>query len=202
MGPRVDQNRYRSRKGGLAQNVLAICDFDMNFTYVYAGWEGSAADARVLDHAVSHDNTFPFPPIGKYYLVDAGFTNYQCFLGPYRGTRYLETAGFPQDLHWTLNVEQRFMWMIVDDNTRAPMRDDALAEAQMGHWARGLRRHFGYPYTRDQVREKFYELKRRFNQFHAITQLPGIFYDIETFVMVFPSELRPRASRVRHVIFN
>ncbi|KAL0387579.1 UNVERIFIED_CONTAM: hypothetical protein Sradi_2639700 [Sesamum radiatum] len=39
LGPR--QHRYRSRKG-LAQNVLAICDFDMNFTYVYAGWEGSA----------------------------------------------------------------------------------------------------------------------------------------------------------------
>ncbi|KAL0437822.1 UNVERIFIED_CONTAM: hypothetical protein Sradi_0490100 [Sesamum radiatum] len=86
--PRADGIRYRSRKGGLAQNVLAICDFDMNFTYVYAGWEGSAADARVLDHAVSHDPTFPFPPIGKYYLVDAGFTNYQCFLAPYRGTRY------------------------------------------------------------------------------------------------------------------
>ncbi|KAK4388321.1 hypothetical protein Sango_2438700 [Sesamum angolense] len=104
-------------------------------------------------------------------------------------------AGFPQDLHWTLNVEQRFMWMIVDDNTRAPMRDDALAEAQMGHWACGLHRHFGDPYTRDQVCEKFYELKRRFNQFDATTQLPGIFYDIETFVMVFPSELRPCASR-------
>ncbi|KAK4394467.1 hypothetical protein Sango_1601000 [Sesamum angolense] len=49
---------------------------------------GSAADARVLDHAVSQDPTFPFLPIGKYYLVDAGFTNYQCFLAPYRGTRY------------------------------------------------------------------------------------------------------------------
>ncbi|KAL0334419.1 UNVERIFIED_CONTAM: hypothetical protein Sangu_1598100 [Sesamum angustifolium] len=85
--PRVDQNRYRSQKGGLAQNVLVICDFVMNFTYVYAGWEGSAADARVLDHAVSHDNTFPCPPIGKYYLVDADFTNYQCFLGLYYGTR-------------------------------------------------------------------------------------------------------------------
>ncbi|KAL0392222.1 UNVERIFIED_CONTAM: hypothetical protein Sradi_2445000 [Sesamum radiatum] len=24
----------------------------------------------------------------KYYLVDAGFANYQCFLAPYRGTRY------------------------------------------------------------------------------------------------------------------
>ncbi|KAL2243808.1 UNVERIFIED_CONTAM: hypothetical protein Sindi_0498800 [Sesamum indicum] len=86
--PQVDQNRYRSRKGRLAQNVLAICDFDTNFTYVYAGWEGSAADARVLDHAVSQDRNFPFPPIGKYYLVDAGFANYQCFLVPYRGTRY------------------------------------------------------------------------------------------------------------------
>ncbi|KAL2237246.1 UNVERIFIED_CONTAM: hypothetical protein Sindi_0916300 [Sesamum indicum] len=49
---------------------------------------GSAADARVLDHAVSQDRNFPFPPIGKYYLVDAGFANYQCFLAPYRGTRY------------------------------------------------------------------------------------------------------------------
>ncbi|KAL0387402.1 UNVERIFIED_CONTAM: hypothetical protein Sradi_2622000 [Sesamum radiatum] len=129
MGPSCGPKSISIAKGGLAQNVLAICDFDMNFTYVYAGWEGSAADARVLDHAVSHDNTFPFPPIDMAYR------------------RYLETAGFPQDLHWTLNVEQRFMWMIVDDNTRAPMRDDAIAEAQMGHWARGLRRHFGYPYT-------------------------------------------------------
>ncbi|KAL0281909.1 UNVERIFIED_CONTAM: hypothetical protein Sradi_7279100 [Sesamum radiatum] len=158
--PRADQNRYRSRKSGLVQNVLAICDFDMNFTYVYTGWEGSAADALVLDHAVSHDPTFPFPPIAKYYLVDAGFKNYQCFLAPYRGTsitylsgedkvvdmephrtcstmhiqdmaycKYLESVGYPQDLYWTLNVEQQFMWMIVDDNTRAPMRDDTLAEA-------------------------------------------------------------------------
>ncbi|XP_011093338.1 uncharacterized protein LOC105173334 [Sesamum indicum] len=57
----IDQNRYRSR---------------------------SAADARVLNHAISQDPAFPFPPNGKYYLVDAGFTNYQCFLAPYRGTRY------------------------------------------------------------------------------------------------------------------
>ncbi|KAL0401886.1 UNVERIFIED_CONTAM: hypothetical protein Slati_4218500 [Sesamum latifolium] len=80
--PPVDQNRYQSRKGRVAHNVLVICDFDMNFTYVYAGWEGSAADARVLDNAVSKDPNFPFPPI------DAGFANYHCFLAPYRGTRY------------------------------------------------------------------------------------------------------------------
>ncbi|KAL0307762.1 UNVERIFIED_CONTAM: hypothetical protein Scaly_2971900, partial [Sesamum calycinum] len=190
-------------KGGLAQNVLAICDFDMNFTYVYAGWEGSAADARVLDHAVSHDNTFPFPPIGKYYLVDAGFTNYQCFLGPYRGTRYHLPEGEDKVVHMephrtclTMHIQDMAYRRYLDDRGRqhTSAHDETTHRAQ-GHWARGLRRHFGYPYTRDQVREKFYELKRRFNQFHAITQLPGIFYDIETFVMVFPSKLRPRASR-------
>ncbi|KAL2228000.1 UNVERIFIED_CONTAM: hypothetical protein Sindi_1779700 [Sesamum indicum] len=95
--------------------------------------------------------------------------------------RYLESAGFSQDDHLSLNIEQRFMWMILDDNTRAPMRDDARAETQMGHWAHGLRRYFGYPYTRD--------------QFHGITQIPEIYYDIETFIMVFLVELRPRASR-------
>ncbi|KAK4394107.1 hypothetical protein Sango_1881500 [Sesamum angolense] len=125
--PQIDQNRYRSRKGRLAQNVLAICDFDMNFTYVYAGWEGSAVDARVLNNYVSQDPTFPFRPIGMYYLVDAGFMNYQYFLALYQGMayrRYLERSGFPQEDHWTLSVEQRLMWMIVDDNTRDSMRDD------------------------------------------------------------------------------
>ncbi|KAL2235958.1 UNVERIFIED_CONTAM: hypothetical protein Sindi_1328000 [Sesamum indicum] len=106
--------------------------------------------------------------------------------------RYLESAGFPQEDHWSLNIEQRFMWMILDDNTRAPMRDDALVEAQMSHWARGLCRHFEYPYTRDQVRDKFYECKNQFQQFHGITQIPGIYYDIETFIMVFPRFLLAR----------
>ncbi|KAL0303727.1 UNVERIFIED_CONTAM: hypothetical protein Sradi_6240800 [Sesamum radiatum] len=91
MGSRVDQNRYRSRKGRLAQNVLAICDFDMNFTYVYAGWEGSAADAVSWIMQCHRTRLFlsrRSVSSGKYYLVDAGFTNYQCFLAPYRGTRY------------------------------------------------------------------------------------------------------------------
>ncbi|KAL0373192.1 UNVERIFIED_CONTAM: hypothetical protein Scaly_1000800 [Sesamum calycinum] len=118
--PRVEQHRYRSRKGRLAQNILAICEFDMNFTYMYAGWKESAVDTRVLDNAVSQDPNFSFPPIAMAYR------------------RYLESVGFPQEDHWTLNVEQSFMWMILDDNTRAPIRDDARSETQMGYWARRL----------------------------------------------------------------
>ena len=71
----VDQPRYRNRKGHLSQNVLAVCDFDMKFTYVLAGWEGSAHDTAVWRDAKLH-NGFTTPP-GKYWLLG-------CWLRKYR----------------------------------------------------------------------------------------------------------------------
>lgn len=76
---------YRNRKGTLSQNVMVACDFDLNFVYVSAGWEGSASDAGVLKSAIQ--SGFHVPP-GKYYLVDGGYANTPQFLAPYRGVRY------------------------------------------------------------------------------------------------------------------
>jgi hypothetical protein len=42
------QAPYRNRKGTLSQNVMLVCDFDLNFTFISSGWEGLATDARVL----------------------------------------------------------------------------------------------------------------------------------------------------------
>ena len=36
----------RNRKGLLTQNCLIACSFDLRFTYVLSGWEGSAEDVR------------------------------------------------------------------------------------------------------------------------------------------------------------
>ncbi|XP_027166632.1 uncharacterized protein LOC113766666 [Coffea eugenioides] len=47
--PAVEQMAYTNRHGTQSQNVLAICDHDMRFIFVYAGWEGNAYDARVLE---------------------------------------------------------------------------------------------------------------------------------------------------------
>ena len=79
------QPMCRNRKGDVSQNVLGVVDFDMLFTYVLAGWEGSAHDGRVLDDAVTKGlQLFP----GKYYLGDAGYAlSWNC-LTPYRGVRY------------------------------------------------------------------------------------------------------------------
>ena len=40
-----DQMHYRGRKGIPTINVLAVCDFDLQFIYILIGWEGSAHDA-------------------------------------------------------------------------------------------------------------------------------------------------------------
>ncbi|KAL2231119.1 UNVERIFIED_CONTAM: hypothetical protein Sindi_1706300 [Sesamum indicum] len=58
------QNAYRSRHGDISQNVMAVCDFDLMFTYVMAGWEG------------------------KYYLVDSAYPNFSGFLVSYRQDHY------------------------------------------------------------------------------------------------------------------
>ncbi|KAL5702596.1 hypothetical protein ACHQM5_027797 [Ranunculus cassubicifolius] len=68
---------------------MCVCDFDMYFTYVLAGWEGSANDARVLGEAIADPQSgFPYPPQGKYYLVDSGYAIAREFLPPYKGQRY------------------------------------------------------------------------------------------------------------------
>jgi hypothetical protein len=60
------QPRYRNRKGTLSQNILAVCNFEMRFVYILAGWEGSAHDARVLQDAQGAQGFKTVP--GKYWL--------------------------------------------------------------------------------------------------------------------------------------
>lgn len=61
--PPNKQTPYRGRgKGQCFQNVLAVCNFDMIFTFVLAGWEGVAHDSRVLSQTIRDPtNNFPLP---------------------------------------------------------------------------------------------------------------------------------------------
>lgn len=48
-------------KGEISVNILAVCDKNMNFVYLLTGWEGSAADSRVLRDAVTRPDGFKVP---------------------------------------------------------------------------------------------------------------------------------------------
>lgn len=115
--PADKQIPFRARGGKECfQSVLAVCDFDMKFVYVMAGWEGIAHDAKVLNETLRwpEKNQFPMPPegtcfvsityvlfvpcsiyswchtniVGKYYLCDAAYTNTRGFLSPFKNARY------------------------------------------------------------------------------------------------------------------
>ena len=87
--------------------MLGVCNQNIKFIFVLPSWEGSASDPRVLQDAMSRPNGLRIPIgktykcinlyklirdtfglLGRYYLVDAGYTNEEGFLAPYRGTRY------------------------------------------------------------------------------------------------------------------
>ena len=62
-----EQVPFIGRKGIPTQNIMAVCNFNMQFTFACAGWEGSAHDARIFQSAI-HNPTlnFPKPPNGNY----------------------------------------------------------------------------------------------------------------------------------------
>ena len=62
--PPKEQMAYTNRHNQATQNVLAICDFDMRFSYIYVGWEGSAHDTHILDGALTGPTHFSMPPPG------------------------------------------------------------------------------------------------------------------------------------------
>jgi hypothetical protein len=76
---------YRNRKGDLSFNVLGCVTFDELFCYVYAGWEGSAHEGRVLAAAIRDDMAIPER---WHYLGDAGYPLVDHLLVPFTGVRY------------------------------------------------------------------------------------------------------------------
>ncbi|CAM0910115.1 unnamed protein product [Alopecurus aequalis] len=106
--------QYTNRKGYTSQNMLAICDFDMRFTFAVAGWAGSVHDTRVWTDARPRFTNYPHPPdgnlfghvekifahkfysfvliyllfAGKYYLVNSGYSNRIGYLAPFKEQRY------------------------------------------------------------------------------------------------------------------
>jgi hypothetical protein len=61
---------------------MVACNFDLNFTFISCGWEGSASDAGVLRSALGKGFHVPEE---KFYLVNGGYASTPSFIGPYRG---------------------------------------------------------------------------------------------------------------------
>ncbi|XP_034606465.1 uncharacterized protein [Setaria viridis] len=111
--------QYTGRHGYTSQNVLAICDFDMRFTFVVSGWPGSVHDMRVFSDAIEkYGDKFPHPPTGKFYLVDSGYPNRLGYLAPYKGTKYhlseFRNGSMPKDMQETFNYAHSSLRNVIE----------------------------------------------------------------------------------------
>ena len=59
--PEKHRAAFLGRKHTTTQNVLAAVDFDLRFTYVLDGWEGSAHDALILADALQRTDGLKVP---------------------------------------------------------------------------------------------------------------------------------------------
>ncbi|XP_059654215.1 uncharacterized protein LOC132300925 [Cornus florida] len=87
-GTHVRVKVYHGRKNYPTVNVLAACSFDMKFTYVLPGWEGTASDSSVMTSALKRKGDKLILPEGKFYLADVEYPLKAGLITPYRGVRY------------------------------------------------------------------------------------------------------------------
>jgi hypothetical protein len=80
---------------------MAAVNFDLKFTYVLAGWEGSAHDAHVLADAIERDDGFIVPEgitcCNSFYIVVHSietYLHYRLCFGPFVGKFYPVDAGY------------------------------------------------------------------------------------------------------------
>ncbi|MFQ6626544.1 hypothetical protein Gotur_005215 [Gossypium turneri] len=67
--PPNEQIPYIGRKCVPAQNVMAVCDFNMCFTFVMARWEGPTHDTRIFLDAIQDPNTnFRTHQMVRYFI--------------------------------------------------------------------------------------------------------------------------------------
>src|SRR5438105_2405305 len=83
--PANERDMSRNCKGFVSQNCLICCDFDMHFTYVLCGWEGSMANATIYHDAQLNDLAIL---CDKYYLANAGYLICHQLLVPYHKQWY------------------------------------------------------------------------------------------------------------------
>nr|KAJ0210737.1 hypothetical protein LSAT_V11C400210600 [Lactuca sativa] len=63
--PQSEEAKYIGRKEYVPQNFMVVCDFNMCFTFVLVGWEGSTHDTKIFNEVLQRqDLNFPHPTGG------------------------------------------------------------------------------------------------------------------------------------------
>jgi hypothetical protein len=117
--PSDHQKDYLDRNMNHTINLLAVCDANKKFLYVYSGFPGSAHDQRVFKHSPPgiklEDDYISVCYSNRYHIIgDSAFAIKQYIMVPYRDTGNLDAKqlNFNTKLSMTRRViENTFGWL-------------------------------------------------------------------------------------------
>lgn len=87
--PMEEPEAYINRKKFHSINVQVICDENMVFTNVLAGWPGSVHDSRVLRNSTVYNTAANKFPANTHLLGDGGYPLQTWLMTPYRNNGHL-----------------------------------------------------------------------------------------------------------------
>ncbi|WVZ74709.1 LOW QUALITY PROTEIN: hypothetical protein U9M48_022862 [Paspalum notatum var. saurae] len=110
--PQKMQASFRGRNHYTTQNMIAAVDFDFKFTYVLAGWEGSAHDATILADALERSDGLRVEQVlpSRCWICMSPWLP-----SPYRGTRYhLKEYSYPTNPRELFNLRHSNLRVTVE----------------------------------------------------------------------------------------
>ncbi|KAK6939553.1 Myb/SANT-like domain [Dillenia turbinata] len=188
----TNATRYCGRKDHPTQNVLAACSFDLKFTYVLLGWDGTASDSRIIKNALTREDKLVIPK-GKFYLVDAGFMLKHGLITPYRGVDPdveiikevdeeltsqnppEEQTNYSQDskkhkrmkkenMKWTLQMDNAFIEAMLNQHYQGFRVDGTFTTTAYNNIIKELKEKLGMDLSKMHLKNRMKTLKDHFNE--------------------------------------
>nr|XP_034591640.1 uncharacterized protein LOC117853365 [Setaria viridis] len=161
---------FKGRKHYPTQNVLAAVDFDLRFTYVLAGWEGSAHDALILADALERDDGLRVPPgmaeeVGVIDLAVADEVVHVAGAGAEQRPRGA--------MHWTSAMSSfvlRRMCQLIESGVRT---DKGFKEVHLNQVAKYLQEFSGNEVSGTQVYNHLRKWRQRWMRVSKLRELSG-----------------------------
>ncbi|KAL6893815.1 hypothetical protein ACP4OV_007913 [Aristida adscensionis] len=186
--PSAQKAAFLGRKHTTTQNVLAAVDFDLGFTYVLAGWEGSAHDALILADALRRDDGLTVPQVVMAHVggVAGQPTDPEVQVVMDMGAGG-NNAGNPR-LQWTAVMSGFVLRRFVDLVGQGVETDKGFKETHLNSVARDLSDFSGVEVSGTQVYNHLRKWRARWVKICNLKSLSGALWDDDVYMISLEKE--------------
>ncbi|WVZ77426.1 hypothetical protein U9M48_025291, partial [Paspalum notatum var. saurae] len=169
--PAAQKAAFLGRKHTTTHNVLAAVDFDLKFTYVLAGWEGSAHDALILADAIERNDGLSVPQ-GNITCPFAQGQN---------------AAAAPARLTWT-PVMSAFILRRFVDLCEGVKTDKGFKDVHLNAVAKDLTAVIGEEVSGNQVYNHLRKWRAKWVKISKLKELSGACWDEENYMITLDGD--------------